>query len=831
MGRIGRPHPLSEDIRGKAIVLQATSGYASLTRKTSVVVYWQPVPEMTGYNLYRRLKGSPSRPVQLNKDAPVRRVATCDELRAIIPEGSREWKMLASAFSGAGVRKTLEIVPHKERQARIVPSSIIAGTGLLREVSPLMPHLVLREASPCEAIERGLDADEEALFEVMANVNLRIRLAAGLAYVDPTVQNGKEYIYELRGVRKDGTEVAWPAEVTIVAGRVVLPGPPAGLAAAGGDRRVLCTWTRNDDAHGWSVQRSISLAGPYQSVTEEPVIYDVNTDVHGIPFDPPASLPGFLDWQRWDDDGLPVTHTVGGVPVKGPKNYVTYHYRVASYDILGRLGPWSDPVSAQPTRSTVPMAPTDFRVTANRSTLGITLTWRKVTRDVAGHQILDATQSYRIHRAETLAELDDPASLAGYLVTIVTADPADPATPTLSWVDTDPGLVAPYGEKDFWYRICCVDAYGLTSDPSPALSGRVPDVRPPGPTQMVGSEGKATSILVYWNPNPEPDLSGYQIYRSVCDLGMPFRPEIQEEKIGSCDFALVGQISVAEAKKRVENTGNIWFEDTSVPDGSPVCYAYWVRAYDLSGNLYQGDSGCPASPDEYVCQRLYEESPPPVPILSALKARNNAVLVEWIASPVQDLRAFHVWRSDKEDGPLDFRGGVLTDGTILTDLYVPVEPTCEDIPAEPDPQTVHGSFLDTKVEPNHVYWYRVSALDWLGHESEGADLTLIPAVSTFTYSTDVPPEPAVLPPGAQPASDCGLEVRWNPAYDPAVHMGFLVYRSSAAAGPFRQVSGIVKDNLFSDGSALRATDFWYQVQAVDLDGRLSKPSPAVKHRY
>jgi hypothetical protein len=45
------------------------------------------------------------------------------------------------------------------------------------------------------------------------------------------------------------------------------------------------------------------------------------------------------------------------------------------------------------------------------------------------------------------------------------------------------------------------------------------------------------------------------------------------------------------------------------------------------------------------------------------------------------------------------------------------------------------------------------------------------------------------------------------------------------------VSGLVQDNCIADDTARRATDYWYQVQAVDLAGRLSEPSAPIKYRY
>ena len=210
------------------------------------------------------------------------------------------------------------------------------------------------------------------------------------------------------------------------------------------------------------------------------------------------------------------------------------------------------------TRFTPPLAPDGFSIAPVRApTPGLALTWRKVTRDVRKHQIQDASQTYRIYRAANLEALEDLTTLPSHHV--ATVGPLSIATtaPTLTWPDLDPSLVAPYGEQDFWYRIQCVDMVGLVSDPSAVLSGRVPDVRPPGPTGMLGSTGQADSITVYWAPNTEPDLAGYQVYRSICDRGKPYRPLLHGERRLPCDFALVGQVSKGEATVRCALRGRL----------------------------------------------------------------------------------------------------------------------------------------------------------------------------------------------------------------------------------------------------------------------------------
>jgi hypothetical protein len=589
---------------------------------------------------------------------------------------------------------------------------------------------------------------------------------------------------------------------------------------------VLTTWNRNPYAFSYLVQRADVPGGPYRDLHQEAILYDITHGLDGQRLATPK--PGFLDHQRWSEDGLPISHDVDGTAVDGPRNFFTYYYRVASLDILGRPGGWSAAVSAKPLDTTPPMSPTDLKVDPYLSAPGLSISWRKVTHDVAGHREQAGQHTYRIYRGETLEELEDPAALPARLVGDCTALPGSLTDMTVTWIDEDPLLSPPYGEKDFWYRVQCVDAHGNESVPSAVVRGRLPDTRAPGYTVMLDSKGFADHIRVYWEPNSEPDLAGYQVYRSICDCGKPYVPPDQKKK--GCDFSFIGEVSRNEAEARLAAEGSVYFDDYSVPSGSPLCYAYWIKAFDLSGNLYQSETGCPEHDGEYLCQRLYEESPPPAPIITGLKARNNGVLVEWIASPIQDLKAFHVYRSHKEDDAPEFVGCVFLGGTVDAKPWAGLQPTCEDIPAVLEPDMAKGDFLDTTVEPNTTYWYRVSALDWLGNESEAPDLRRLPAVSTFTYSTDRPPAPAVLPPEASPRVGCGLVVCWDPHFHAGLQ-GFLVFRGRSQFGPFRQVSSLLQGNRFEDPGALRGIDYWYGVQAVDHRGKLSEPSSPVRHSY
>lgn len=786
----------------EAALLQATSAGVAEDGSTYVVLRWEAVDDVVGYHLYRRVEGTTPRATRpINGKLPIAPPTSARRLHALVPRQSPEWNALARGLAAT------------------------SGT----------PRL----ANPAAHFERGLTPDELRLIRAGAQANLAMGQAAGLAFTDHGVRAEEHYLYELRGVLADGSERRLALDVPVWAGHFLLPDPPSGLTTQAGDRRALVLWNRNPYAATYLVQRSASLGGPFQRVNPKPVAYDLDAGIDGTPL--PAPQPGFLDVGAWDADGQPTSHVVEGAAVAGPDNGITYWYQVASRDTLDRAGPWSAPIAATPVRSVPPMAPDDLQVSANTSATGLVVTWRKVTRNVENHQLPDTAQTNYVYRAETREELEDVTALASRLVAAVPGNPQDVTTPTLSWTDTDPALIPPYGAKPFFYRVRVVDPFGNLSAPSAVITGTVPDTRPPGRTDLVAATGAADHIRVEWRPNPEPDLAGYQIYRGVCDRGYLYIPGIvrtkdKDGKVVStgesrerCDLTLVGDVPLGDANAMWATDGRIWFDDFSVPEGSPLCYGYWVRAYDLAGNLYDGNRGCPKL-GEYLCARLREKTPPPVPVMTGLRARNNGVLVEWRSSPVQDLRAFHVYRSDSELDPPRFLACVFTDGTVSATPWPGLVPSCDDVPAVPDPLAAQGAYLDDTAEPHHVYWYRVSAVDWLGNESDGSTIEDIPASSTFTYTSDLPPTPAVLPAAGSAGTQCGLDVTWGPVFDPASLQGFVVFRA-ASGDSFRQVSGIVAANAFTDLTARRGVDYLYCVQSIDHVGLLSPPSLPVLHRY
>lgn len=618
----------------------------------------------------------------------------------------------------------------------------------------------------------------------------RIGILTGQAYVDSSVVNGTTYWYKIEGIDEKRAETVLDS-VQVTAGDVTPLPSPSNLTAEAGDNSVLLRWDRMDDAFGFEVFRSTSSTATGKRVNEPLMVSQCSTAA--------GTVNCFLDYQRWDDAGRPIKHLVGSDSIEGPSNGITYWYRVRALDLLKREGDFSAPVPATPHDTTPPRVPRDVRVEALKDTLEVR--WLKVTHNVLGH--LDTIQNYRVYRC------DSSQDTAGTQVGVI-PQPTGEETTFVFFRDGDTAVLRPdYGEKVFWYRVQAIDKYGNESRKSSPVAGHLKDITPPAPPKGLNAEGDTNFIKLNWERNTEPDLGGYMLYRGICN------------KYNICDSVCVDSVRVDsegiqgerekwECKKwkylpcpllliaKIDNPDSTYYEDHTVPLGSPICYRYAVKAYDKTQNL--------SDTSETVCQRLREKVPPPPPILAGLKARNLGIKVEWIVAPVQDLFGFVVERSETDSGPWE---------QVSPELIFPEVFGCEDIPATNIwAQDSIFSFLDTTVEAKKTYWYRVKAADYGGNIGEPSA-----PVETYTFDITPPPTPGILS-VAQPPGECALTIEWSPPYD-TTYLGFVVFRSLKRDCCYRQISPIIQGNEFTDEKVIPGREYWYKIQYFGRNGNRS----------
>ena len=229
-------------------------------------------------------------------------------------------------------------------------------------------------------------------------------------------------------------------------------------------------------------------------------------------------------------------------------------------------------------------------------------------------------------------------------------------------------------------------------------------------------------------------------------------------------MTLVGDVSVGDANAMYAADGRISFEDYSVPEDSPLCYGYWVRAYDQAGNLYAGDRGCPptrgvplrtaaredaaagagddrpAGPQQRSPRRVDLLSGPGSPRLPRVPLGRRSS-TRRSSSPASSRTA----RSARRRGQGSCRRATTCPPCpIRSPLAAPT--------STPPPSRIASTGTASRRSIGSAT------------RASGAHLDDIPASSTFTYTTDLPVTPSVLPP--VPAASDGLRPRGQ--LEPAV---------------------------------------------------------------
>jgi hypothetical protein len=773
------------------------------------------------YNIYRKLPADAAFPATPINATPIAPITNCATFKTVIPMGSAGWNELANAFADSVTN---------------VPLADVCSIANFVKLTPEWWRL---------------------MNFVRASANVAI--VTGYGYNDNTVANGTTYLYRIRRVLPNGTEL--PAsggdEVTITAGTPAPIPAPVNVRLVVGDAKIQVLWNKPADPknRSFNVHRA-NGAIPYRRVNDPEISTDVYFDMDSNAV-VPAPANGLTDYERWDSAGNPQPRSIPGIPgsFSGPHNGTLYNYKVQLKDILGNVGPFSAVVGGTPVDHTPPATPTDIFVLANEANSTIEIRWPKVLKDVEGHK--DSINTYRVYRYAKGESPNDPST---FLV------PAVAQLTDTSWTLTkiDNGTLRnPCKDSVHWYRVEAWDLAGNKSQRSVSVSATLRDTTKPKTPKDVSAEGRSDHIRIKWKPNGDCNIDRYLIYRAFCDYGDwlpcpdttrkidpktggviggttynpntaaghdrdPKNPKKPQECGGP--FELVGTLTHQDALARVA-TGLTYWDDYTVPSASPICYAYLVKAQDISQNI-SGTLPIPTVPPEIiVCERLRDKTPPEPAIIAGLFARDSAIRVDIIGPPVQDIAAYHIYRADTVTGPYKWVGGFKVEppplvGYELADPYKP-PPTvgCDSIPLKSNPYMSAATFIDKKVDRHKIYWYKALGVDQNGNETP-VDSAM--SLTTFTFASNRPVAPKISSINAV-EGPCALNVKWTPGFSADNMLGFVIFRASTAAGPYLQLENVVESDSYNDNSVARGTQYWYRIGMLMKDGlmtRLSDPKSA-----
>jgi fibronectin type 3 domain-containing protein len=327
----------------------------------------------------------------------------------------------------------------------------------------------------------------------------------------------------------------------------------------------------------------------------------------------------------------------------------------------------------------------------------------------------------------------------------------------------------------YTYNVTRITTDGRESDPSlpsTAVYG-VPPFVMKGP---LGVEGAADekSVMLRWWPDPTDTAAlGYVVYRSLHRDG-PF-------------VNLTPNPILVFANPESNTLPEITYVDSTVSPGRP--YFYTVVSRDFAGN---------ESPKDRVVSFVPRDTIPPArPTGLSGESGAAGVRLRWDNPADTTLGGINIYRSPSADSTY----------MKLNRLLVPVTP---------------ASYVDRDVVPNRQYFYRISAVDRSGNES---DTTVAVFASWVNKGFLLPPQNV----RAEP-QDGGVRISWAQR-DEVDLFGYYVYRSNSRNGDLVQISPRIPPDttwyIDDDEYLSPKGQYWYVVRSTNYSESMSGYSRAV----
>ena len=406
---------------------------------------------------------------------------------------------------------------------------------------------------------------------LVAEFRSDLAAAMGLMYDDHEVKPGVQYEYILRPLTPDSVIRIRPTSLELTNHTYQPPTLEVQLSdTISGLGKLLLSWPQDDRYTAYDIERR-ERNGTWQRINKNPFITLYTTDA--------ASERYF----SFEDKNL---------------HAATYEYRLRGYDSFGEKTLPSAPYTVVYPELRTPSAPMlqrfyiyDEDRPDNKAFADIV--WRKdsLEDDFTGYDI------FYYHEAES----DD-------------------------WVKLNRTLIAP---TDTIYRAeitnlpagyICIKAYNIYGNYSQSIPyqinivDRTPPATPTGLQHVLSPDGV---VYLRWNPSPDKDVRGYQIY-SANDTTHLFQP-----LAGGIirDTVMTDTLRIAHINQR---------------------YIYYrVAAFDYAGN------SSALSPYLQVARLNYKA--PLVCRIDSTWQEDNIAHMRWLASPNNDISHFNIYRKNARD--------------------------------------------------------------------------------------------------------------------------------------------------------------------------------------
>jgi fibronectin type 3 domain-containing protein/flagellar hook assembly protein FlgD len=544
----------------------------------------------------------------------------------------------------------------------------------------------------------------------------------------------------------------------------------------------------------------------------------------------------------WINLGNPVTKTpyiINLDPVALGLTYDDYHLRAVATDKGGKTDLSPSSIIVTYTDQSAPEAPLGLKAATNGQ--DVTLTWDANTEsDLKGYNVYrisgttkvkinssiitettyqdtnlpDGTYTYEVTALDTYDNESNPSNAASANIYAPSIDqpytPTDQQTITVNgskaeadstveiFVDTGSGPVSQGtipsdGQGNFVFDITfslgenritakATDNAGNISRSSDMVIV-VYDEPPAAPTGLVTSV-QNYDVNLTWNPNAEPDLSGYNLYRNDEKLNAPAGITSGTITASSNDYDSLPENAFDS------DPDTFWMSVYSYGTFNPEWWKIDLPSPELISHI-----------EIHWQSELYAGKDYEVQVWSGYA---------WITKT-------KVTGNALKDNTFDFKPSYRTDKIRIyitdstnTDYYKQVG--ISEIKILKDNLISDPSYQDTSLHDGN-YTYTVAAVDYYGFES-------LPSEETPVAVGDVEPPSSPLNLTATP-SGSNVILNWSANLEPDI-AGYNVYRNSPD-GWLKINSSLILEATYTDSNLLNGT-YTYRVTALDTTGNESLPS-------
>lgn len=427
----------------------------------------------------------------------------------------------------------------------------------------------------------------------------------GIQYDDATVEWGKSYEYKIVRMER-GQEVELGVSERIVVGPYKPAAPVTGLSIKVEKGVARMVWKEEEARfYGVNVYRNTSTDTTWRMLNKTPIVMTESDNA-------PASDVMYQDANL--------------------KERMVYNYRVEGLDFFGGTTARSKPVQVIVGDLTPPAPPVNLNKKVK--VLNVQVSWDiQPSPDLVGFRVYRSTKS------------DGPFAPLNEKL--------------LAKTDTVYMDIVP--QPDFYYyKVMAIDD-ATNEGASQPIMIEVQDVVPPSAPKGVEARADTGKIVLRWARNPEADVVGYLLFRTVNQNTKDNFMLINADPIRDTTYTQV----------LPKNAGNMFL----------------FKVIAIDGNFNRSEAS------EVVQARMPDVTAPIAPAIKKANIKGDTVVLEWLANPEKDLAGYHVYRHE----------GVKATAAVLVTRSGPVAPTAL-------------TFLDTVGRAGH-YQYRVQAVDLAGNAS------------------------------------------------------------------------------------------------------------------